>query len=183
MTKDEIRILMRQKRRELTEEFKANSSELITEKIIPICKSLKCVMVYMSSFNEPDTLMLIKHLIKNKINVVIPVSRTSDCTIIPSYISSLDTLNKGAYGIYEPQIINEASIDDVELVLVPGIAFSKTGDRIGFGKGYYDKLLNKFKGIKIGVCYDFQMISEIPASPHDIKMDMIITEKRIYNDF
>lgn len=183
MTKDEIRISMREKRRQLTDDFILKSSDAITEKVIPIIKSLKCVMVYMASFNEPDTLTLIKHLTDNDIKVVIPVSSTSDCTIIPSYISSFESLRKGAYGIYEPQIVQEANIDEIDVVLVPGISFSKSGDRIGFGKGYYDKLLADFKGTKIGICYDFQMINEIPSSPHDIKMDMIITEKRIYNDF
>lgn len=183
MTKDEIRISMRQKRREINKEFQEQSSNLITDALIPICKSLKCVMVYMSSFNEPDILKLTKYLLNNKIKVVIPVSHISDCTIIPSYISSLDTLKKGSYGIYEPEKIIEADINEIDLVMAPGIAFSKSGDRIGFGKGYYDKLLADYKGKKVGICYDFQVIDEIPVSVNDIKMDMIITEKRIYNDF
>ncbi len=183
MTKDELRISMRQRRREITEEFKINASDLITKSIIPIISSLKCVMIYLSSFNEPDTSLLVKYLMDNNIKVVVPVSNTETCTITPSYISSLDDLNKGAYGINEPKTINKANVDDIDLILVPGIAFSVSGERIGFGKGYYDKLLEKFNGVKIGVCYDFQIVNHIPSSPHDIKMDMIVTEKRIYNDF
>ncbi len=183
MTKDELRISMRKMRRELTKEFIINSSTLIMNTIIPLASSLKCVMVYLSSFNEPHTTMLVQYLMDNNIKVVVPISRISDCTIVPSYISDLDELKKGAYGIYEPKIVTKADIADIDLILVPGIAFSKSGDRIGFGKGYYDKLLANYKGKKIGVCYEFQMVEDIPSSPHDIQMDMIVTEERVYNDF
>lgn len=183
MTKDEIRIEMRKKRRELSKDFILKSSGFIIDKVIPLIKSSNCVMVYMSSFNEPDMTKLTEYLINNNIRVVAPVSQTSDYTIVPSYISDLNSLNKGAYGIYEPDIIDKADMDDVDFVLVPGIAFSKSGNRIGFGKGYYDKLLAGYKGVKIGICYDFQIINDIPSFPHDVKMDIIVTEKRIYDDF
>ncbi len=183
MTKDELRTYMRQKRRELTDDFKVTSSSLIMQSIIPFISQLNCVMIYLSSFNEPDTSMLLSYLIDKNIKIVVPVSNTDDNTIIPSYISNIDDLHKGAYGIYEPKTINQANIEDIDLVLVPGIVFSKSGDRIGFGKGYYDKLLENFEGLKIGVCYEFQIVDEIPSSPHDVKMNMIVTEKRVYNDF
>lgn len=183
MTKDNIRVFMRKKRREITNDFKIYASNQISNKIIPIISSLSCVMVYMSSFNEPDTSAIVKYLIDNNIKVVVPISNVNDFTITPSYISCLDDLKKGAYGIYEPDVIYKAKLDDIDLILVPGIAFSKSGDRIGFGKGYYDKLLQNFSGKKVGICYDFQVIESVPASKHDIKMDMIVTEERIYNDF
>lgn len=182
MTKDEIRIEMRKKRRELSKDFISESSGLILDKVIPLIKTLNCIMVYMSSFNEPDMKKLTEYLINNNIRVVVPVSQTSDYTIIPSYISDFNALNKGAYGISEPGVIDKADMNDVDLVLVPGIAFSESGNRLGFGKGYYDKLLADFKGVKMGICYDFQIINYIPSSPHDIKMDIIVTEKRIYHD-
>ena len=131
MTKDELRVEMRKKRRELSKDYISESSGLIVGKVLPLIKSLNCVMVYMSSFNEPDMISLIQYLINNDIRVVVPVSKTSDCTIVPSYISDFHSLKKGAYGIYEPETIEEANMNDVDLVLVPGIAFSEAGSRIG----------------------------------------------------
>ena len=74
-------------------------------------------------------------------------------------------------------------IHEIDTILVPAVAFSRSGDRLGFGKGYYDKLLMNFKGTVIGIGYDFQVIDELPSLPHDIRMNKIITEKRIYDDF
>ena len=72
--------------------------------------------------------------------------------------------------------------EDISLVLVPGTAFDMQMNRMGFGKGYYDKLLERLSAIKAGLCYDFQLLSEIPHSAHDIPMDIIITEERIISN-
>ena len=88
-------------------------------------------------------------------------------------------MKKGAHGIPEPTEIVPISIEEIEIILVPGLAFDKTGARMGFGKGYYDKLLETRKAIKIGICYDFQLLDKIPSEPHDVPMDIIITEKRV----
>lgn len=183
MTKEELRIYMRTKRRNLAKDYIKNSSKSITEKVCPILKNSSTVMVYLSAFNEPDTTDIIKYLEYNKIKTVVPMSNTDTHTMSLSYISDLDELQRGAYKILEPMSPVEANPNDIDVVLVPGIAFSKTGDRLGFGKGYYDKFLADFTGSKIGICYDFQVLDDIPSFPHDIKMDAIITEKRIYNDF
>ena len=88
-------------------------------------------------------------------------------------------LKKGAYGIYEPETISEASCDDIDFVLVPGIVFDYNCRRIGFGKGYYDKLLCDMRAFKAGLCYDFQLVESINADRHDVALDAIITEERI----
>ena len=183
MTKDELRLKMRELRRNLSPDFICDASNEITNKTLSFIGHPDVVMVYLSAFNEPDTLKIINYLIKDNIKIVVPISNTEDYTLSLSYINDIDNLKKGAYGIYEPITITHASVDEIDIALIPGIAFSKNGDRLGFGKGYYDKFLSDFKGIKIGLCYDFQICDEIPVSSHDIKMDAIITEKRIYNDF
>jgi 5-formyltetrahydrofolate cyclo-ligase len=88
---------------------------------------------------------------------------------------------RGAYGILEPVSIKKAEVSDIDLIIVPGIAFDINGGRCGFGKGYYDRLLCESKAKKIGLCYDFQLVREIETDEHDIPMDMIITERRIIN--
>ena len=183
MTKDMLRQAMKEKRRAITPSFRKTASSKITNTVLELCESSECVMIYMSAFKEPDTYELLKKLIDLKVRICVPVSDTNTLTITPALISSVTDIKKGAYGIYEPTSVMPVNICDIDIVFIPGIAFSKKGDRLGFGKGYYDRFLSEFHGLKAGICYDFQVIDDIPVSEHDIKMDLIITETRIYNDF
>ena len=79
------------------------------------------------------------------------------------------------------QRVREASVSDIDLIIVPGIAFDERCNRCGFGKGYYDRLLSESKAVKIGLCYDFQVVDELECDEYDIAMDMVITERRIIN--
>lgn len=184
MTKDELREKMRALRRALTAEQISSKSRAISDFLINCdeYKKSETIMIYLSSFKEPDTAAILSDSLSDK-RVVVPVSVTDTHTIIPSLLRSSGELKKGAYGIREPENIIPVSVNEIDTVLVPGIAFDNKGARIGFGAGYYDRFLSQFNGIKIGICYDFQITENIPVSPHDIFMDMIITEKRIYNDF
>ena len=90
----------------------------------------------------------------------------------------------GRFGIYEPKkscpIVDTSTID---CILVPGVAFTKKGARLGFGAGIYDSLLNGYKGIKVGCAYSFQIVSQIPQNDQDVTMDYVMTniEKIICN--
>lgn len=86
-------------------------------------------------------------------------------------------LSLGSFHIEEPTGDDTTNIDDIELIVVPAVAFDRKGNRVGRGKGYYDRLLADSKATKIGVGYDFQLIEEgIDADPHDVQMDVVITE-------
>ena len=86
-------------------------------------------------------------------------------------------LSLGSFHIEEPTGNDTTDINEIELIIVPAIAFDRQGNRVGRGKGYYDRLLSDTKATKIGVGYDFQLIEEgIDADPHDVQMDMVITE-------
>lgn len=90
-------------------------------------------------------------------------------------------LSLGAFHIEEPQGNNTVNLDEIEMIVVPGVAFDQNGNRVGRGKGYYDRLLAKSKAVKIGVGYDFQMVNEdIETEAHDIKVDIVITQSRTY---
>ena len=87
-----------------------------------------------------------------------------------------NNLKRGAYNIKEPQGDNLYKISDIDLIIVPAIAFDHNCNRIGRGKGYYDRLLSDLTAVKIGIGYDFQLIEEdIAVEPHDICLDMVIT--------
>ncbi len=88
------------------------------------------------------------------------------------------TMALGAFQIEEPQGDDVADISQIEMVVVPAIAYDRRGNRVGRGKGYYDRLLASTKATKVGVGYDFQLLDEeIPAEPHDVAVDMVITDR------
>ena len=85
----------------------------------------------------------------------------------------------GKFGVREPaSSCREIPLDKFDLILVPGVAFALSGNRLGRGKGFYDRLLAKISGVKCGVGYDFQLLEKIPAEPHDAKVDFILTPAR-----
>ena len=185
MNKDELRELMKAKRRSLSPDFIKDASDKIKNTVLGLdsVKSAKIIMVYLSAFREPETFAIISELLSAGKDICVPISNIDTFTITPSRLISLDNLTKGAYGIFEPKEIISVPISAIDAALIPGIAFSTSGDRLGFGKGYYDRFLEEFNGTKIGVGYDFQITDKIPTDIHDIRMDLIITEKRLYNDF
>ena len=101
--------------------------------------------------------------------------------IRPSRYTKGCRMISGAYNIKEPAGGAGCGIKSIGLVIVPGIAFDRRGNRIGFGKGFYDRFLKKLpeSAVKAGVCLESQLVPSIPAGKHDIKMDYLITEKAV----
>lgn len=172
---------MRTKRRALTkEEVRAYSEEIQKNLFSLSCvNSARTVCTFLSAFKEPDTISIVKRLLSENYRVVVPVTDTETTTLSLSYIDGMDDLIKGAYNIPEPRYIKSAKAEDIDVILVPGLAFDRSGGRMGFGKGYYDRFLSESRGVKIGLCYDFQLRDKIPTESHDVPMDFIITEKEI----
>ena len=139
-------------------------------------KKAKKLLCYISFDNEVYTHGLIKKYVKEK-DIAVPVVRGNE--LILSYIKEWGELTTGAYGILEPKEIRKANLNDIEIAIIPGIAFDNRGYRIGYGKGYFDRLLSKMNALKIALAFDFQILDEVPEEKHDVRMDMIITEKRI----
>lgn len=183
MNKSEIREHMKRLRRELSAEEISKKSAEITSVLFSLDEFSRAdtVMVYISAFKEVDTRAIIERLDGEGRKIVVPISNTEDFTITPSYITGFDDMHRGAYGIWEPDEVNEAREEDIDLIIVPGIAFDERGNRCGFGKGYYDRLLSESNAVKIGLCYDFQIVSELETDEYDIPMDMVISERRIIN--
>lgn len=95
-------------------------------------------------------------------------------------VNSRDDLRAGNFGILEPLGGRAIPVAELDLLLVPGVAFDQTGHRLGYGKGYYDRLLQQRSGdcCLVGLCFDFQLLSILPAEAHDIRMDLLVTEQR-----
>lgn len=89
-----------------------------------------------------------------------------------------DSLQQGAYRIMEPEGAATVPLEEMELIIVPGVAYDTAGHRVGRGKGFYDRLLADSRATKIGVGYDFQVVDDIDCEPHDVPVDIVITESR-----
>jgi 5-formyltetrahydrofolate cyclo-ligase len=90
-----------------------------------------------------------------------------------------ETFKRGRFGILEPVDPVFAEKDEIDLILVPGIAFDQAGHRIGRGGGFYDRLLPQYSAVRAGICFEFQCFEKIPTESHDCKMDLLITESKI----
>lgn len=89
-------------------------------------------------------------------------------------------LRLGAFHIEEPQGDDVADVSEIEMIVVPAVAYDRNGNRVGRGKGYYDRLLATSRAVKVGLAYDFQVVDEIDAEPHDVRVDVVITERGVY---
>ena len=91
--------------------------------------------------------------------------------------SGKECMQKGSYNIYEPQGETFTDLVSIDAAIIPGVSFDRHGNRLGRGKGYYDRFLKKLNTFKIGICFSFQISDEIPHDEHDIAMDEIWTEE------
>ena len=130
--------------------------------------------------NEADTHNVILALLEEGREVACPCT-APDRSIAWRQIESESDLVTARYGIPEPHASCPILIPNPRsIVLVPGIAFSRNGDRIGYGAGYFDRFLAESEGISIGLGYDFQIVDRIPSEPHDVPVHMVVTESAIY---
>ena len=136
------------------------------------------LLVYYPVKNEPNILYIAEHALENGKKVAFPVSNTKDFTLSFGIVSDLGELVSGAYSIPEPPSNAEIySNNDKTLCIVPGLAFDKSGKRIGYGKGYYDRFLKDFSGVSAGLCYSQFLVDSLPVGEYDVSVDMIISDK------
>jgi 5-formyltetrahydrofolate cyclo-ligase len=168
---------MKNIRRSLSCDDIREKSNKVFENILKSGKLAKAknICVYMNAFNEVDTSDIIKYCLDVGKEVFVPVV-DGDNIYICKYEESTE---KGAFGISEPVNKVKKNTDEIDVFIIPGLAFSVRGGRVGFGKGYYDKLLNNTTGIRIGILYNFQLVENIENESHDILMNWLITESKV----
>jgi 5-formyltetrahydrofolate cyclo-ligase len=129
-----------------------------------------------------DTRGLIQQLLAMGRQVCVPWFDSEKKQYVASELRdfALD-LTAGRFGILEPkpEAVRPVASDQIDATLVPGLAFDETGNRLGRGMGYFDRLLRGVRGVKIAMAYDFQLLNEVPAEAHDTPVDFIVTEKRV----
>jgi len=146
----------------------------------PAVSGVKCAMAYTSTQSEAKTAGIINFLLSRGVRVFLPCVRGENIT--PKRYKKGCRMVKGAFNIKEPAGDNgSCRAESIGLAIVPGVAFDRSGNRIGFGKGFYDRFLKQLpKGaIKAGICFEKQLVKTIPEDKHDVRMDYIITEKEV----
>lgn len=140
-------------------------------------RQASCIALYYSIPGEVQTAGFLEKWFEKK-QLLLPLVVGDDLRLLP--YKGKESLQPGAFGIPEP-IDTEATVPEsaVDLIIVPGVAFDRQLNRMGRGKGYYDRLLSTLQAPKIGICFNFQLQNNIPVEPFDKKMDLIITEKEI----
>lgn len=176
--KNEIRTINKAKRAEMSKsDVIEKSRECAKEFLISdFYKNADVIMLYIPLGNETDTTEIIKKAHDDNKRCVFPVTDEKSGIITPYYAERDTDFKKGAFAVMEPCKKEVADINDIDVIIVPGVAFCKNGGRIGFGKGCYDRFLESTRAIKIGYCYNFQLCDEIAGDAHDVNMDYLITE-------
>jgi 5-formyltetrahydrofolate cyclo-ligase len=177
MEKKEIRKAINQQRRSLPESDKALAAKAVYEKLVQADSfvNAKKILFYYALPDELPTKDFLEQWCATK-QFYLPRVNGLELDILPYDKSKLES---GAYSIEEPvgdELLDPSKLD---LIIVPAVAFDHSGNRLGRGKGFYDRLLCKTTAVKIGVGYDFQIIEDIPVESHDIPMDLVLTPNYI----
>jgi len=184
--KKEIRSLIQKKRKTMHFSEVSEKSRRIKDQLFSMkeFKDAGTILFYVSYDNEVNTHEMIQESLTMKKHLVVPVSDVKTRTIICSALVKWDDLSFGAYNILEPRkdCIGQIAPESIDLMVLPGIAFDCEGNRIGHGKGYYDRLLqNNLHAHRFGLAFELQIVEKIPTEKYDRKVEKIITEDRIIN--
>lgn len=164
-------------RREMIEKRKAEGKTENGERVSQLIRELdeykraRIVMVYMPVKGEID----VTSLLNDEKTFLLPVTEGDNM-----HASLTGELEEGDFKVPVPKDKRVFDKTKIDIVIVPGVVFDKNYNRMGYGKGYYDRFLKDTDALKIGVCHAFQMLDTIKSEEHDIKMDMIITEDKVW---
>lgn len=183
ITKQDLRKFYKQKRKEIVD--KTVKDEQININLINFkaFQNAKTVFCYVSLKDEVSTDLIIKSALFYGKQVAVPCCKDDKGNMEFYLINSLSDLKIGSFGIREPDIDKCIMLNDFDnsVCIVPAVCFDKHGNRLGYGKGYYDRFLNLFTSCSIGLCYNDFVLDEIPVDDFDKQVDYIITEKGIIN--
>ena len=177
MEKAEVRKQIRELKRAVPLEEKLRRSEGIMRQVeaLPAFQQAKVVLLYWSMADEVQTHAFVEKWYRNKV-LLLPCVDGDDLRL-RRYTGPECMVAGEQFGIGEPTGEEWKDLDSVELIMVPGVAFDPTGNRMGRGRGFYDRLLKSTpNALKMGVAFDFQMLDTIPVEAFDVKMDTVITE-------
>lgn len=135
------------------------------------------VGLYRSTPTEPATEALLADLLARGARVAVPVRRGAKYAW--GRVDASTRWEKGAHGIWEPAAAAAAAAADLRVIVVPGVAFDAQGGRLGHGRGHFDRLLARSEALLVGLCFENRFVEAVPMEPHDVRMDVVATEKRM----
>ena len=166
MTKQELRQYIRHHR--------DNRQPVPVISIPPAVQSARTVLLYSALPDEVPTQQLIDQLVAQGKTVLLPRVVSDTDMELRRYTGRHD-LQAGAFGIMEPTGALFTDYAAIDVAIVPGMAFDAAGHRLGRGKGYYDRFLSRIPQVyKIGLCFSWQIVGEVPCDAHDIVMDQVL---------
>lgn len=178
--KEKIRRRILKLRDGLSSEEREEKSKQIKKKLFALFefRAAKTIFFYAAKGNEVETKGMIEESLSSGKKVGLPIVKGKE--IFFSRTFNYGKLLPSTFGILEPEEEHPISLDRVDLIIVPGIIFDSQGNRIGFGRGFYDRFLKKIPdAFKIGLAFELQILETIPKISTDIPVDKIVTEKRI----
>lgn len=185
--KKQIRREILEIRNNLSLEKKSNYDKLIANKFFESSyyREANNIFIYISYGSEIDTKCIIARALKEGKNIYVPRTEFSTRLMNAVKINNLNNLIESKYGALEPEK-DKPFIDpnDLDLIVVPGVAFDEYGGRIGYGAGFYDRYFkkindaNKSRIMKLVLAYDFQLIDKVPTDEEDVSVDAVMTEKQ-----
>lgn len=179
MLKPEIRKLISERKRQHTNDELMASSLAINNTVVshPRIINANTILLYYSMKGEVGTHELVEKLYNEGKTVLLPrVKNSSGIMDLVVYTGKECLKPAGSFHILEPQGKTFEEFDKIEVAIIPGVAFTKDGKRLGRGGGYYDRLLPKLaNAYKVGVCFPFQLLDDIPTDIYDIRMDEVIS--------
>lgn len=176
MNKAELRQHIRRLKREhLPQEREALSRCLCRAvQASPWWAAARTVVLYHALPDEADLSVLLRQAVREGKRVLLPVVAGDD--LVLRLYKGEQSLRPGPFGIGEPVGEDFSAYEEIDLAVVPGLAFDAEGHRLGRGRGYYDRLLPRLKrAFRLGVCFPFQRVGSVPADPHDVAMHEVLT--------
>lgn len=175
MTKQEVRTKIKQLRTLVDQADKISAADAVFARLEETAafQLAEKILMYHSLPDELDTRRFLQKWKSHK-KFFLPRVNGVNLELLPFDESRLEI---GSFHIEEPKGDDLHPVEEIEMIVVPGVAFDRKGHRLGRGKGFYDRLLKEAKATKIGVGYEFQLVDEIPTEEHDVAMDIVITEE------
>ena len=178
-SKKEKRSFYRKKRKDISKAQKEMLDKMLFDRVISLkeFRESSVVLAYYPINDEINTIPIIEYALREGKRVALPISSTIDYTLTFHFISSFKEIKNGAYSIPEPSEDSEIFNKETKaLCIVPGLIFDRTGNRLGYGKGFYDRFLSDFNGITVGLCYSDFLLDKLPIDENDRAVDIVVSD-------
>ena len=186
MTKDEARGVIRKKRSELSLKWIREKSRSVQRRLLnlSVFTEADIVCCYLSVHGEVQTDLIITQCMEKEKTLCVPAFCRENDRYELALLRKDTPITEGLRKILEPEKKEWISIDKIDLIIVPGLAFDPHGGRIGYGGGNYDRILEEkaVVGLEIvGLAFEFQIFKQVPMNEKDVRVDSVVTEKRVIN--